>query len=109
GVQSSCRCSPRLSRAKVDAGRPLGSSLQCFLCIGFWGVRGFGNWRCGASGAVSSFGKCGLPCGLRGALCPLHLVCSALLPPLQIHRTIVVYGKRLPGAEGHITTSSKLR
>ena len=29
-------------------------------------------------GAVSSFGECGLPCGLRGALCTLQLFRSAL-------------------------------
>src|SRR5215813_7810868 len=28
--------------------------------------------------AVSSFGECGLPCGLRGSLCTLHLCRSAL-------------------------------
>src|SRR5262245_12327971 len=29
-------------------------------------------------GAVSSFGECGLPCGLRGSLCTLQLFRSAL-------------------------------
>ena len=29
-------------------------------------------------GEVSNVGECGLPCGLRGALCTLHLVRSAL-------------------------------
>src|SRR5215510_6907814 len=60
----------------VDPDRPSGSSPQRFLCIGFWGVKPIAVCMSRAHGAVSSFGKCGLSCGLRGALCTLHLVRS---------------------------------
>ena len=48
------------------------------LCIGFWGVNTIAICSNRLYEAVSSFGECGLPCGLRGALCTLQLFRSAL-------------------------------
>jgi len=78
GLPSSCRFSPRIPRSKVDPGRPSGSSPWRFLCIGFWGVNTIAICMTLFNEAVSSFGECGLPCGLRDSLCPLQLSCSAL-------------------------------
>ena len=48
-----------------------------FLCIGFWCVKTIAVYMSRDNGAVSSFRERGLPCGLRGALCTLHLCRSA--------------------------------
>jgi len=56
----------------VDPGRPSGSSPHRFLCGGFWSVNTIAVCISRDNGAVSSFRECGLPCGLRGALCTLH-------------------------------------
>jgi len=60
----------------VDPDRPSGSSPRRFLCVGFWSVQTIAVCMSRDNGAVSSFGECGLSCGLRGALCTLHLACS---------------------------------
>ena len=60
----------------VDPDRPSGSSPQRFLCVGFWSVTPIAVCIRRDNGAVSSFGACGLSCGLRGALCTRHLVRS---------------------------------
>jgi hypothetical protein len=60
----------------VDPDRPSGSSPQRFLCVGFWSVKPIAVCISRDNGAVSSFGACGLSCGLRGALCTRHLVRS---------------------------------
>ena len=60
----------------VDPDRPSGSSPTRFLCVGFWSVKPIAVCISRDHGAVSSFGECGLSCGLRGALCTLHLVRS---------------------------------
>ena len=78
GLPSSWRCSPRLPRSKVDPGRPSGSSPKRFLCVGFWCVNAIAICIRLFYEAVSSFGECGLPCGLRGSLCTLQLFRSAL-------------------------------
>jgi hypothetical protein len=57
----------------VDPDRPSGRSPKRFLGVGFWGVTTIAVCMSRANGAVSSFGECGLSCGLRGALCTLHL------------------------------------
>ena len=46
--------------------------------MGFWGVNTIAICMKLFYGAVSSFGECGLPCGLRGSLCTLQLCRSAL-------------------------------
>ena len=56
----------------VDPDRPSGSSPIRCLCGGFWSVQTIALCIIAAYGAVSSFRECGLPCGLRGALCTLH-------------------------------------
>jgi hypothetical protein len=56
----------------VDPDRPSGSSPKRFLCVGFWCVKTIAVCMSRDNGAVSSFRECGLPCGLRGALCTLH-------------------------------------
>jgi hypothetical protein len=61
----------------VDPDRPSGRSPKRVLCVGFWGVKPIAVCIMAAYGAVSSFGECGLPCGLRGALCTLHPCRSA--------------------------------
>jgi len=60
----------------VDPDRPSGRSPKRFLCVGFWSVNTIAVCISRDNGAVSSFGECGLSCGLRGALCTLHLVRS---------------------------------
>ena len=63
----------------VDPGRPSEiSPRKRSLCIGFWGVNTIAICMTRLDKAVSSFGECGLPCGLRGSLCMLHLCRSAL-------------------------------
>jgi hypothetical protein len=57
----------------VDPGRPSGISPTRSLCVGFWGVKPIAICVSAHNGAVSSFGECGLPYGLRGSLCTLHL------------------------------------
>ena len=79
-LPSSRRFLSRIPRSKVDPGRPSGSSPNRFLCVGFWGVKTIAICMSRDNGAVSSFRECGLPCGLRGALCTLHLcrsVCTS--------------------------------
>src|SRR5215475_10812040 len=61
----------------VDPDRPSGGSPKRFLCVGFWGVQPITVCMSRAHGAVSSFRECGLPYGLRGALCTLHPCRSA--------------------------------
>ena len=64
----------------VDPGRPseISSKQRRSLCIGFWGVNTIALCLTLFYEAVSSFGECGLPCGLRGSLCTLQLFRSAL-------------------------------
>ena len=65
----------------VDPGRPSEISpkkTRRSLCIGFWGVNTIAICMTLFYEAVSSFGECGLPCGLRGSLCTLQLFRSAL-------------------------------
>ena len=62
----------------MDPGRPSGRSPKRFLCIGFWSVKPIAVCMSRDHGAVSSFRACGLPYGLRGALCTLHLCRSAV-------------------------------
>lgn len=57
----------------VDPDRPSGSSPTRFLCVGCWSVKTIAVCISRDNGAVSSCGECGLSCGLRGALCTLHL------------------------------------
>src|SRR6266581_8703788 len=73
----------------VDPGRPSGSSPTRFLCAGFWSVKTIAVCISRDNGAVSSFGECGLSCGLRGALCTLHLCRSAFQ---LLHRCNTRYG-----------------
>jgi hypothetical protein len=61
----------------VDPDRPSGRSPKRVLCVGFWSVQTIAVCMSRANGAVSSFRECGLPYGLRGALCTLHLCRSA--------------------------------
>ena len=61
----------------VDPDRPSGRSPKRVLCVGFWGVKPIAVCMSRTNGAVSSFRECGLPYGLRGALCTLHPCCSA--------------------------------
>ena len=64
----------------VDPGRSSGISPKRSLCVGFWGVKTIALCMRRDNGAVSSFRECGLPYGLRGALCTLHLcrsVCTS--------------------------------
>ena len=68
----------------VDPGRPSGISPQRSLCVGFWGVNTIAICIMLAHGAVSSFGECGLPCGLRGSLCTLQLCRSASFPSFTV-------------------------
>jgi hypothetical protein len=63
----------------VDPGRPSGSSPTRFLCVGFWCVKTIAVCMSRDNGAVSGFRECGLPCGLRGALCTLH-PCRSVRP-----------------------------
>jgi hypothetical protein len=62
----------------VDPGRPSGRSPKRVLCVGFWGVNPIAICMTLFYEAVSSFGECGLPCGLRDSLCTLQLFRSAL-------------------------------
>jgi hypothetical protein len=64
----------------VDPGRPseISPKKRRSLCIGFWGVNTIAICMTLFYEAVSSFGECGLPCGLRGSLCTLQLFRSAL-------------------------------
>ena len=72
-----------MPRSKVDPGRPSECLPKRILFIGFWAVKTIAicirtvftvtpNY-----GAASSFGMCGLPCGLCRSLCTLQLSCSA--------------------------------
>ena len=61
----------------VDPDRPSGRSPTRVLCVGFWCVKTIAVCMSRDNGAVSSFRECGLPYGLRGALCTLHLCRSA--------------------------------
>lgn len=69
----------------VDPGRPSGSSPNCRLRIGSWGANTIALCLTLFDEAVLSFGKCGLPYGLRGALRTLHL-CRSALPRGFPHR-----------------------
>jgi len=48
------------------------------LRVGFWAVNTIAICSIRFNGAVSSFGECGLPCGLRDSLCTLQLFRSGL-------------------------------
>jgi hypothetical protein len=61
----------------VDPDRPSGRAPPRVLWVGCWGVQPIAVCMRAAYGAVSRFGECGLPCGLRGALCTLHPCRSA--------------------------------
>jgi hypothetical protein len=61
----------------VDPGRPSVRSPKRVLCVGFWGVNTIAICITRLYEAVSRFGECGLPCGLRGSLCTLQLFRSA--------------------------------
>jgi hypothetical protein len=63
----------------VEPDRPSGRSPTRGLWVGCWGVTPLAVCMMAAHGAVSRFGECGLPCGLRGALCTLH-PCRAACP-----------------------------
>ena len=71
-------------RAHVDPGRPSEISPTRSLCGGFWGVNTLAICMMPTHGAVSSFGECGLPCGLRGSLCPLQRCRSASFPSFTV-------------------------
>ena len=62
----------------VDPDSPSQTSPLRSVCIGFCRVKSIADCITLAHGAVSSFGECGLPCGLRGSLCTLQLFRSAL-------------------------------
>ena len=68
----------------MDPGRPSGSSPTRFLCTGFWSVQTIAVCISRDNRAVSSFGECGLSCGLRGALCTLQLGRSASFPAFTV-------------------------
>src|SRR5204862_232762 len=70
-------------------GRPSGRSPTRFLWVGCWGVHTIALCRSRAHGAVSSCRACGLPDGLRGALCTLPLCRSACH---LLHRCNTRYG-----------------
>ena len=83
GLPSSCRFSRHMPRSKVDPGRPSECSPKRILCVGFCSVETIAicTWTVYTvtpnNGAVSSFRKCGLPCGLCRSLCTLQLCRSA--------------------------------
>jgi hypothetical protein len=61
----------------MDPGRPSElSPKKRSLCVGFWRVKTIAI--CIRLVTRLSQGQCGLPYGLRGAPCTLHLSCSAL-------------------------------
>ena len=62
----------------VDPDSPSQTSPLRSVCMGFCRVKSIADCITLAHGAVSSFGECGLPCGLRGSLCTLQLFRSAL-------------------------------
>src|SRR5213594_1732945 len=62
----------------VDPDSPSQTSPLRSVCMGFYRVKSIADCITLAHGAVSSFGECGLPCGLRGSLCTLQLFRSAL-------------------------------
>jgi len=72
-----------MPRSKADPGRPSENSPKCSLRVGFWAVNTIAiciRTVCTITpnnGAVSSFRKCGLPCGLCRSLCTLQLCRSA--------------------------------
>src|SRR5439155_7668248 len=61
-----------------DPDSPSQTSPLRSVCMGFCRVKSIADCITLAHGAVSSFGECGLPCGLRGSLCTLQLFRSAL-------------------------------
>ena len=61
----------------VDPGRPSEDSPYRPLCVGFPSVNTVAVCFILSNGAVSSFRKYGLPCGLRGSLCTLQQCRSA--------------------------------
>jgi len=76
----------------VDPDRPSGRSPPRVRCGGFWCVQTIAGCMSRDTGAVSSFSACGLSCGLRGALCTLHL-CCAVAPPSQMQHSVGVVGE----------------
>ena len=107
----------------VDPGRSSEGSPKCPLRVGF-SHRTLG--RCGtvtpSPPALSSvtrlyqdFRERGLPCGLRGSLCTLQLLRSALgppfsslAPPQQLQHSVRVAGWALPGRDFHPARNAKL-
>ena len=92
----------------VDPGRPAARSPKRVLCVGFWGVKTITVCMSRANGAVSSFREGGLSCGLRGALCTLHLGCSAS-PPSPMPHAVGVVGSTLLRRDLHPARNAKLR
>ena len=68
----------------VDPGGPAGLSPRRSLGVGCWGVHPLARRVMPPHGAVSRVRACGLPCGLRGALCPLRRCRAAVL--CRLHR-----------------------
>jgi len=72
-----------MPRSKADPDRPSECSPNRILCVGFWAVNTIAicirmvYTITPNNGAVSSFRKCGLPCGLCRSLCTLQLCRSA--------------------------------
>jgi hypothetical protein len=76
--------STRIPRSKVDPGRPSRTSPFRSVCVGFWHVKTIAICSKRDNGAVSSFGECGLPYGLRVSLCTLQLTCSAFASAVAV-------------------------
>jgi len=76
--------STRIPRSKVDPGGPSRTSPNRSVCVGFWHVNTMAIRFKRDNGAVSSFGKCGLPYGLRVSLCTLQLTCSAFTSAVAV-------------------------
>jgi len=74
GLPSSWRFSPRIPRSLWTPADPPGPHPLQSLRVGFWHVKTIAVCFKLLHEAVSSFGKCGLPCGLRGSLCTLQLL-----------------------------------
>jgi hypothetical protein len=78
GLPSSCRFSTRIPRSKVDPGSPSEISPYRSLCMGFWLVNTIADCFIHVIEAVSGFGECGLPYGLRVSLCTLQRLRSVV-------------------------------
>src|SRR5205823_15064804 len=71
----------------VDPDSPSQTSPLRSVCIGFCRVKSIADCITLDHGAVSSFGECDVPCGLRGSLCTLQLFRSSL-PRCLLHRAL---------------------